>query len=349
MGKKLEKRQIELDLLRILAMFAVVMVHTCGMNPENMSYDKVTRLSSTLISALTTWEIPAFVMISGRFFLDPERDVSPDRVKKAVLRLLIAFLVWNVVYQIYYIFTGTYSGLNWKGIVMQVIQGPYHFWFLYMMVGVYLLIPFLRKITENKALMEYFLVLFIVFGFLTNYGPALPAVGSTISTIMDHTSFHFALGFTGYFVAGYYFYKYPLSKRLEAIIYAAGFVLWLGAGSLTAINSVYYGIHDEFFVKFLMPNVGIVTFAIYTLFVKRISRVRFKPSQVFLIKKMSEYSAGIYYIHALTLDLLAMAGFSPLVAFPMITVPLFALVAIFLSGIIIYTIRKIPCVGWRIT
>lgn len=349
MGKKSEKRQIELDFLRVLAMFAVVVVHTCGMNTSGMAADNTKGVIFSGICALLTWEIPAFVMISGRFFLDPERAVSVDRIKRAVLRLGIAFVVWDVVYQIYYILAGTYSELNWKGVIMQAIQGPYHFWFIYMMIGVYLLVPFLRKITESKVLMEYFLILFIAFGFLTNYGPLLPVIGSVMATIMEHVSFHFALGFTGYFIAGYYFYKYPLPKRWEVVIYILGGAFWLGAAGLTVFNAIYHDIQNEFFVKYLMPNVAIETFALYTFFVKRVSKWKFKSSQVFLIRKLSEYSAGIFYIHALTLELLAMAGFSSLMASPFITVPLLALLAVIISSFMIYAIRKIPGIGLKIT
>lgn len=342
-------RQIELDILRIFAMFAVVIVHTCGMNTQNMSADGSNKSILTLISALMTWEIPAFVMISGRFFLDPEREVSIKRVRRAIMRMCVAFVVWNLVYQFYYIFSGTYSDLNWKGILMQVIQGPYHFWYIYMIIGIYLLIPFLRRIAEKKWLMEYFIVLFIVFGTLTNYGPLLPIVGDTIGTISEHISFHFALGYTGYFVAGYYLHRYPLSEKYEIPIYIMGIVLWLGAAGLTVLYATYFDIHDELFVKYLMPNVAIESFAIYTFFIKRVSKWKFKPGLVALIEKLSEYSAGIYYIHALILELFALAGFSPLVASPLIMVPLLALLAVILSSVMIHMIRKIPRIGLKIT
>ena len=141
-----------------------------------------------------------------------------------------------------------------------------------MMIGIYLLIPFFRKITGDKAVMRYFLFLFVVFSFLTNYGPLLPVVGDTISVILEHIQFHFALGFSGYFVAGYYLYKYPLKKKHEILIYAVGIILWLGAAVLTVINSVCFNIHDEVFVKYLTPNVAIESFAIYTFFIKRVSK-----------------------------------------------------------------------------
>lgn len=343
------KRQIELDILRILAMFAVVIVHACGMNTQDVpSYD-INRGIATLIPALLTWEIPAFVMISGRFFLDPEREVTINRVVKAIIRLCIAFGVWDLIYQFHYILMGTYDNLNWKGIIVQTIQGPYHFWYMYMMVGLYLLIPFLRKITENKTLMEYFLLLFVIFSFLTNYGSLLPVVGETIDTILGHIQFHFALGFSGYFVAGYYLHKYPLKKKQEMLIYIFGIALWLGAAILTVLNSVYNNVHDEMFVKYLTPNVAIESFAIYTFFIKRVSRWNLKSRLSFAIERISEYSAGIYYIHALILEFFGIAGLSPFEALPLIMVPLVALIAIIMSGFAVCIIRKIPRIGTKIT
>lgn len=343
------KRQIELDILRIIAMFAVVIVHTCGMNVQDVPLNDVNRVVTALIPALLTWEIPVFVMISGRFFLDPEREVTISRVVKAIVRLCLAFVVWDLIYQIYYILTGAYDNLNWKGIIVQTIQGPYHFWYMYMMIGIYLLVPLIRKITENKALMEYFLLLFIVFGCLTNYGPLLPMIGGTIRVILDHIQFHFALGFSGYFVAGYYLCKYPIEKKNEILMYSLGVVLWIGAAILTVYNSVYYDIHDERFVKFLMPNVTIESFAIYTFFIKKVSKWNVKGRVSFIIEKLSEYSAGIYYIHALTLELFAIAGFSPLVEYPFVMVPLIAFIAIVVSGFTAFIIRKIPRIGVKIT
>ena len=342
-------RQIELDLLRIIAMFAVVMVHTCGMNTQDIMFGEANRVGLTIISAALTWEIPAFVMISGRFFLDPEREVTTQRIVKAVVRLGVAFISWDVVYQIYYVLSGAYADLNWKGIISQAIQGPYHFWYIYMMIGLYLVIPFLRRITVSKRLMEYFLVLFLIFAFLTSYGSLIPGLGDSVDSILEWMSFYFVLGFTGYFIAGYYFYRYPLSERGEVCIYIIGILFLIGAVALTVLTSNCSSIPDEMFVKYLTPNVAIETFAVYTFFVKRVGKYRFRYKQIELIKKLSKYSSGIYYIHALTIELFAMTGISSLMLSPFVMVPLLAIVAVMVSSIMVYAIRKIPYVGIKIT
>lgn len=346
--KNCRRRQIELDFLRIFAMFAVVMVHTCGMKTHDLPLDDSNWQILTFIAGLMTWQIPSFVMISGRFFLDPNREVPTKRVIKAIIRLCVAFAVWNVIYQFYYILTGVYSELNWKGIIVQAIKGPYHFWYIYMLVGVYLLIPFLRKITESKKLMEYFLILFLLFELLINYGTMLPIIGDIIETVLNYISFHFALGYTGYFVAGYYFYKYPVSKRLEKILYAFGIMFLFGAAGFTVLNSVWQGIHDDWFTAYLMPNVAIESFAIYTFFIKKVARWNFKPYIMLVIEKMSEYSFGIYCIHALVIGIFGHLGLSPVAASPFIMVPLLAVLFILASGIVSSLIRKIPVIGTKI-
>ena len=347
-NNKLKTRQIELDFLRILAMLAVVIVHTCGMKTHDLPHSDLNWKILTYIAALMTWQIPCFVLISGRFFLDPERTVTVKRMFNAIIRLCNAFVVWDLIYQMYYILSGTYSDLNWKGIIMQALEGPYHFWYIYMMIGVYLLIPFLRKITESKTLMEVFIILFLVFEFLTNYGPVIPVIGTTISNVLGYAAFHFALGYTGYFVAGYYLYKYPVSKRLELILYVFGIIFLFGMSGLCSFTSINNSIGVNI-TSYLMPNVAIESFAIYTFFVKRVSKWNFKSGVKRTIEKISMLSSGIYYVHALSLVLIAQCGLSPTMFSPFIMVPMITLLAVIISGIAVWLIRKIPGFGMKIT
>ena len=81
-----EKREWQFDLLRIIAISAVILVHCSGvvkLDPD--AY--VQRNVLTFLTAVITWEVPVFVMISGRFFLDPERQVSGKKIRNAIKRL----------------------------------------------------------------------------------------------------------------------------------------------------------------------------------------------------------------------------------------------------------------------
>lgn len=342
-----KQRETELDILRILALLAVILVHVCGMSSGALSETDGKIL--TFCSAAVTWQIPIFVMISGRFFLDPEREVTYKKIIKSIWRLVIAFVVWDVIYQIYYVLSGAYEGLNWKGVLSQALIGPYHFWYLHMLIWLYAIIPFLRKLTENKKLMEYFILLFLVFEFLTNYGVELPLIGSTISEVLVKTNFHAALGYSGYYILGYYLYKYKISDRLEIPLYIVGALLILFAGMATIWRAAREGANGEWYSKYLLPNVAIEASAIYTFFVKRVSKHKLSDRAVQVITKLSEYSFGVYLIHALVIELLALTGISVTMISPLIMLPAIVAVTFVVTSVLVGFLRGIPYIGKKIT
>ena len=345
----MKKRETELDILRLLAMLAVIWVHVGGMETDSLPTSDPNCQRLILLKSIMTWEIPVYVMISGRFFLDPDREMPFSKILKAIGRLVLAFAVWNVVYQTYYILTNSYTGLNWKGILSQALIGPYHFWYLYMIVGLYLITPFLRKISENKRLAEYFIGLFFLFTLLTKYAVVLPFVGPTLDSMLGSMGMKFVLGYSGYYVLGYYLRKFPLSDKWERVLYVCGAVLLLLGAAANTVCSVREGAYSERFTGYTNPNTIIVAAAIYTLFTKRISNVQFSEKAKKLISKLSEYSFGVYLIHALLLDVFAVAGLKPTVLHPMLAMPLITALAFAVAAALVVLIRKIPLVGRKIT
>lgn len=341
----MKKRETELDILRLLAMLGVIFTHACGIEADSA----LTRNVMTFLIAAVTWHVPVFVMISGRFFLDPERELSVAKLKKAIGRLVVAFVFWNVIYQAYYILTDTYSNLNWKGILSQAMIGPYHFWYLFMLVCLYAITPFLRKITEDKKLMEYFIVLFLIFEFLTMYGPDLPLVGATVSQIVTKTNFHFALGYSGYYILGYYLRRYPLSGKKEIGLYALGIAMLLFTGYATVWKTLQGANGEEWFSKYLMPNVVIEAAALYTFFVNRVSRIRFSEKVSAVVSKLVEYSFGAYLVHALVLAFYEVIPWNDIPGNPIVVVALRVVFVFAASTAVSALIRKIPYIGKKIT
>lgn len=339
------KRETELDILRLLAALGVIFTHASGVEMST-AFGKALL---TFLTATVTWHVPVFVMLSGRFFLDPRRSVSPGKLKKAILRLVIAFLFWNTLYQIYYILTGAYAGLSWKGIASQALVGGYHLWYLYMLVCLYAITPFLRKIVENKRLTEYFLLLFFLFSFLTTYGCDLPLVGDTLSQILTKMNFHFALGYSGYYVLGYYLRRYPLSGRKEAGLYALGIGMVLFTGLATVWNTSRGADGEEWFSKYLMPNVILEGTALYNLFVHRVSRISFGEKTAGLLARLSGYSFGTYLIHALVLELLTLTKLLRFIPCPSLSLMAAIALTYAISTALTAALRKIPILGKYIT
>ena len=345
----MKKRETELDILRLLAMLAVIWVHVGGIETGSLPASDPNCQWLIFLKSVMTWEIPVYVMISGRFFLDPDREMPFSRILKAIRRLVLAFVVWNVVYQIWYIARDTYTGLNWKGIMSQALIGPYHFWYLYMIVGLYLITPFLRKIAEDKGLAEYFIGLFFLFMLLTKYCVQLPFVGATLDSMLGSMGMKFVLGYSGYYVLGYYLRKFPLSGKWERLLYVCGAVLLLLGAAANTVCSAREGAYTERFTGYTNPNTIIVAAAIYTLFTKRISKVQISEKATQLISRLSEYSFGVYLIHALLLDVFAVAGLKPTVLHPVLAMPLITMLTFAVTAVIVMLIRKVPYAGKRIT
>lgn len=338
----MKKRETELDVLRIIALLAVIFTHTCGIYPN---FPPLT----TFILATITWHVPVFVMISGRFFLDPDRELPVSKLIKAITHLVLAFAFWSLIYQIHSVVAGTYPERSWRGVIAAFLIGPYHFWYLTMLICLYAIIPFLRKITESKALMEYFIGLFLIFGFLTLYGPNLPMVGPTIGRLNTNANFHLALGYSGYYILGFYLRRYPLRGRRELGLYVLGICMFLFTGLATVWKTAQGAPGNEWFTKYLMPNVVIESAALYTFFINRVSKIQFPEKLTALISRLAEYSFGAYLLHVLVYRLLLApcirrASLPPIVA---ITLTLF-LTYVISTGLTIL-IRKIPCVGKKIT
>lgn len=348
-GGCMKKRETELDILRILALLAVIWVHVGGMETDSLPTSDPNCQMLIFLKSIMTWEIPVFVMISGRFFLDTDREMPFRKLWNAAVRLVVAFVAWNIVYQTYYILTDTYTGLNWKGILSQALIGPYHFWYLYMIIGMYAITPFLRKITVDKCLMRYFILLFLIFAFLTRYGVELPFLGSTISSMLDNMGMKFVLGYSGYYILGYYLRRYEIPDKFELPLYLAGIGMVIAGATANTWQSVRDGAYTEWYTGYLAPNTAVAAAAIYTFFVKRVRRIHFSERMEKWITKLSEYSFGVYLVHALVLDLFAQAGLKPTVLHPILMLPLITLIAYLVTNVLVLLLRKVPCIGEKIT
>ena len=348
-----KKRETELDILRFMATLAVVLTHVCGGPIKTLSILDIDWQILNCFRSAITWDVPVFVMISGGIFLNPQKEI-PLKVLygKYIKRLVIAFAFWSAIFQVYYISYAMYTNsfaLNWKGVLAEFLIGPYPFWYLFMLVGVYATIPFLKRITTDKKLTEYFLVLFFVFQVLMCYGQVLPGIGNTIKSILDKIDFTFAIGFVGYFVLGYYLKAYDISKKVEYVLYAAGVILVPICCYVTTKQSIMNMEYTETFSKYLMPNIIIESAAIYTFFVKRVSKIKFSEKTVKLFSKLTEYGFGVYLVHALINELVGLTGWTAVTISPFVSVPLLTISVYGVSLFVTVVIRRIPFIGKNIT
>ena len=255
------KRKVYCDYLRLVATFAVVFIHVAASNWSNVDVNGMQWQVFNIYDSLVRWGVPIFVMISGALFLN--RDVPIQKIySKYVLRMVIAFVSWSLFYAI--LTTDTFKhGLIYslKSHIGTLVTGHYHMWFVLMIIGLYMCIPFMKKIVSDEIVMKYFLKLSFIFAFLIpwllkivndfvgyNNGMIQKMVNTIDSNLMN-MGMSMVLGYTFYFILGYYLDRIELKKNVRMIIYVAGilgfiFTVVADAGlsvKTQVANSNYYG------------------------------------------------------------------------------------------------------------
>lgn len=133
--------------LRIVAVYAVVMIHTAG--PTAAGSGSTTTVDGWVARSLDLpfmWAVPVFVMLSGTLSLDPERFTgSALYLRKRVLRLVPAIAFWNAVYLTYLLVTVEDWGEGWRDALGLVLTGGVapHLYFFWIILGLSVITPVL--------------------------------------------------------------------------------------------------------------------------------------------------------------------------------------------------------------
>lgn len=344
-------RVVYLDYLKILAMFAVVLLHVAAGRWNAVEETSYEWQILNMYDSIVRWAVPVFVMVSGALFLDEKRKLDLRRLySKNIFRIITCFIFWSVLYAM----ISWLRGMKAKEVILSVIRGNYHMWFLFMIVGLYILVPLLRKITESKKLMEYFLILVLVFTFIIPRGlqffgvlelPHTVDLIKAIQTAYSKVHFHFTLGFVGYFVAGYYFRKYEISKRIENLIYVLGIVGFLSTIFLSSWYSLREGQQSTMFYSEFSITVMLEALAVFTFAKCKLSKIAISEKIEKRIHYLAQYGFGIYLVHVAILDSLRLDfQIHALTYNPLFMVPLLTLGVWLISLVISFILNHIPII-----
>jgi surface polysaccharide O-acyltransferase-like enzyme len=334
--------------LRLIALFAVIMLH-CS-SPLLADYGKAPYnqwLAADFYNALTRFAVPVFVMITGALLLGKEEDVFVF-LKKRLGRVVAPFLFWSLVYVAYafYIDEIPYTGHAWvtvKQVLHQLKYGSsYHLWYVYMLIGLYLIIPVLGKFIRNASQKEtiYFLAVWLLVmlfsqPYLMRYNPQVDV--------------RYFGGYIGYLVLGYYLANKVFNSSRMVILMALLFVLSVGLITLgTAMLYHYYnGISTLMYEPLSWPVVLLSSSAFLLM---RFAQPKVSPVLIRVRDLVCKYNYGIYLGHALILTLLDdpdLTGFSlSYKSFnPFVSIPVTAFVCFALTLLMVYLINKIPFIG----
>ena len=213
----MRQRDTSLDLIRIIACTMVVLMHS-PMPTENAN--------GLLLSSLSYFTAPCiglFFMVSGALLLPPpiasESNTALPFLRKRLKRVLMPTLVWTLFYIAIKLLDGNMTideVLKTMASIPFSAQGHGVLWFMYTLIGLYLVTPilhaWLRKASEKEI--RFYLLLWLV----AMCYPLLQMfvlVNNTTTGILYYFS-----GYVGYFLLGYWMQRYgeKLSLKVAALL-----------------------------------------------------------------------------------------------------------------------------------
>lgn len=334
------------DAMRLMAVVMVVCIHVAG--PLLLTTPGTKKwLFANLLDSISRPAVPLFLMLSGMLLLPPER-IAPLKVfyKRRFARVAAPLLGWSLIYFFWRSFINN-QPLNWQTFIPDLLNGNiyYHLAFIYILFGLYFLVPFLQQFTCIAKDRDYLYIL--------SFWIACVAIAPLFSKYLNWTinvNLRTMAGYIGYFIAGYYLTRVPeiRTRYLLAVLILANVVTFFG----TLFLSQASGQLDQFYYGYLSLNCILAAFAWFLLFQK----IPFEKvyARVPWLKQVivvgSSISFSIYLMHILVLELLGSGklGFV-LVAKtinPIFGVTISMVAALAICTVVILVMRRIPFLRW---
>lgn len=338
-----EEKLFWIDNLRALATIGVIFLHVSapliykfGVIP--MSWWWVGNIFNSLVRG----SVPIFLMVTGALLLPKEYDLSTF-LKKRFLRVLTPFFFWALVHIVMNLLLKIHSGevhnLNdgLDNIASKISSGiAYHYWYVYLIIGIYLFLPIIGKWVRNSSKKEilYFLILWMTITLLSQ----TPVSGFKY---YSQITYYFS-GSLGFVVLGYYLTKYPFLSKNKKVFWSL--ILLLLVAFLFTIIGTYYlsntsGKSVQTLYSYFSLNVIIATICIFLLFSLFSVKNRFLNNSLAIVSK---YSYGIYLSHVLVLTILSFLKIDCMLFHPAVGILLTVILCLGMSGSIVFIINKLP-------
>ncbi|MDE7397635.1 MAG: acyltransferase [Muribaculum sp.] len=369
-----------IDLLRVVAAFLVVFSHNCDSFIASFDTDYSQFLCGVWVGSLTRQCVPLFVLMTGVLLLPVREDESLSSFyRKRIGRIIPPLIFWSIALPVafwaYYSTVGSQSAnpmmpladYDYQGLLTKLYTWIFNFnfdtiplWYLYMLVGLYFIMPilsaWLRSATKKEI--ELLLKLWAVSLFLPYLQMLAPWLGYKgnfgnmgILGMCDWNifgTFYYISGFIGYLLAAYYLTKWPLqwSWRKTLTICLPVFVVGyaITAGGYIWFQQLFPGNYAylEIIWLFCGINVAMMTLPVFIVVQK------WAPRGSKFLTWLASLSFGVYLCHFvfvyMAYDWFNVAGLSAVVRIVLGTLTS-ALLAVLVSFIFnsIGALRRFVC------
>lgn len=316
-----------IDLLRVMACFLVVFSHCCDPFVAEFDADRTSFLTGVLSGSFVRSCVPLFVMMTGVLLLPIRMDMGTF-YRKRIGRIIPPFIFWSLALPILFFVYLSYinpttvnpaipaSNDSLSDLWVKLYTFIFNFnfdttpmWYLYMLIGLYLILPVISGWLQNASRkdLKLFLSVWGISLFLPYLKMVAPMLGYPgnygnmgILGICDWNefgTFYYYSGFLGYLVLAYYLVKYPLDwswKKMLSItipMFLVGYFITFYGYLLTQQAFPGNYAYLEIIWYFAGINVFMMTFPVFVI----VQKLKV-PSSAWL-SRLASFTFGIYLCH----------------------------------------------------
>lgn len=347
----MKSRISSVDMLKAMAIFGVLIIHISAMMLSNFDIPSINWYFYVFWASIVRWSVPVFLMCSGALFLNSEKSISIKQIyTKYLPRILAALVFWALMYEVFdvireYYSTGILSLAMIKGVIKNILtcNTHFHFYYLYMIILIYCLVPVIRVFTDaaDKKQTEYGLFawigLGIIFPFIIKFYPF-----NLLKGMVLQYGLKMAYAAIGFFVLGYYFNKYVLTKKTTYIIYSLGIVGF----AITAFGTISKSSQsiNTTFLEGMSPNVTAMAAALFLFITNQGKKENSKLINSKAIGYLSKASFCVYLVHDFFNIIFRILNIDKMIPNVLVSIPVLALINLIMSIGVYFVLAKIPYV-----
>lgn len=342
-----KSRILSYDIIRIIAVLAVVMIHSSLGFVTAYPTKSADFLFGNIFDGISRIGVPLFVMLSGALMLDENKETSIKKMLKYSLRIFILLCIWSLLYAVVYEIIQPLidkKTISVEGFWNAFAYGHYHMWYLYMLIGLYLITPVLKSFVKksNKNIVMYFIIIAVIFQFAEPLINLLINQGTQTTDLLQKFINKFRMGFVGqytaYYLLGWYITNIKIKKTHRSSLYVLGFaglfVTVMGTQLLiNDTNKIYNSFYSDTSINVLCYSAAVFVFLYYFFINKNYNRVN-KISMI-----LSKLTFGVYLIHPYIITLLNKFINTKNA---LIQIPLTWIITVIASFLITFILSKIP-------
>lgn len=322
-------RIIQFDYIRSLSIILVIFIHSMAWINE-VTVINSTYIVRVMIDSVIYTGVPLFVMLSGALLLGKEEPISLF-FKKRFKRLIIPFIIWSIfIYAILYIQDGGRSiiGYATSYITKTLTSGVYGiYWYMYLIIGLYLITPILRKVCATKDTCIYTSLFYFVFFIIYSIFPSIKICNRFVSENFLYV---------GYFVTGYAIYQYLQHKKNFCKISLILLIIFVALKILSNIV-LHAASLDEYAVTINKILTALISISLFSTLVKLPIKTECKRNKY--VSFLSETSYAIYLTHFVFISIftkLSVIKSIPLAMEPFVMV----ILVVICESLLMYFIKK---------